>query len=134
MHHALHHGRGRARKGEKEPWLIATNLPSSWLTKQFYSRRMWIDEMFGDFKRHGWDLEQTRLHHFRRLSRLTLAVALLYLWLVAFGVQIIKRGLRHLVDRTDRRDLNLFRIGYDALERFLINHCNFSIRLIPYFT
>ena len=34
---------------------------------------------FGDFKGHGFDLESTQLHDFLWISRLTLAVALLYL-------------------------------------------------------
>jgi hypothetical protein len=38
---------------------------------------MWIEEMFADFKGHGFDLESTQLRHFERLSRLTLAVAML---------------------------------------------------------
>ena len=61
--------------------------------------------MFGDFKKHGFDLESTMLRHFLRLSRLTLAVALLYVWLISVGGRTIRDGLRHLVDRVDRREL-----------------------------
>ncbi len=89
--------------------------------------------MFADFKRHGFDLESTHLRHFLRLSRLTLFVALLYLWCVAFGSSIIKRGLRPLVDRSDRRDLSIFRIGYDMIQRFLTNGKSLTIRLLSYF-
>jgi hypothetical protein len=88
--------------------------------------------MFGDFKKHGFDLESTRLRHFLRLSRLTLAVALLYFWLVTFGSQAIKNGKRRLVDRSDRRDLSIFRIGFDMLERCLLNNEPISIRPVPY--
>lgn len=95
---------------------------------------MWIEEMFGDFKRNGADLETSRLRHFLRLSRLTLVVAILYVWLVAFGASTIKRGQRRLVDRADRRDLSIFRIGHDMLERCLINSRPISIRHVPYFT
>ena len=56
--------------GEKEPWCLATNLPDRKLTLHYYVQRMWIEEMFGDFKKHGFDLESTLLHHFLRLSRL----------------------------------------------------------------
>lgn len=118
--------------GEKEPWLLATNLPSKKLALKTYRPRMWIEEMYGDFKKHGFDLESTHLSHFLRLSRLTLAVALLYVWLVAFGSQTIKNSLRRLVDRADRRDLSIFRIGYDMLLRCLNNDLPFSIRSIPY--
>jgi len=64
--------------GEKEPWCLATNLPDATLTVRYYRRRMWTEEMFGDFKKHGFNLESTMLHHVARLSRLTLAVAFLY--------------------------------------------------------
>jgi len=119
--------------GEKEPWLLATNLPTRRAALAVYRRRMWIEEMFGDFKKHGFDLESTHLRHFMRLSRLTLAVALLYAWLVSFGSQVIKKGHRSQVDRSDRRDLSIFRIGFNMVERCLTNFLPLSIRLIPYF-
>ncbi|MBI3733858.1 MAG: IS4 family transposase [Chloroflexi bacterium] len=106
-------------QGEKEPWLLATNLPDAHTTRQAYQRRMWIDEMFGDLKRHGCDLETTHLRHFMRLSRLTWAVCLPYSWLLQVGRVVIRRGLRHRVDRHDRRDLSLFRIGRDSIEKRL---------------
>ena len=120
--------------GEKAPWLLATNLPTARLTRLHYSRRMWIEGMFGDFKSNGFDLEASRLQKILHLSRLTLAVALLYVTLLAFGAQTIKQGLRHLVDRTDRRDLSIFRVGFDMLERLLTNSLPVSIRLFPCFT
>ena len=99
-----------------------------------YKRRMWIEEMFGDFKKHGFDLESSHLRHFLRLSRLTLLVAFIYVWLVALGSQIIKRGQRRLVDRADRRDLSIFRIGLRIVERWLANGNPLAIRLVPYFS
>jgi hypothetical protein len=78
-----------------------------------------IEEMFGDFKKHGFDLEKTKLCHFQRLSRLTLAVAILYGWLVSVGTQTIHARDWHLVDRKERRDLCIFRIGLRYIERCL---------------
>lgn len=121
------------RRGEKQPWFLVTNMPDKALALRLYTRRMWIEEMFGDFKGNGFDLEVIRLRHFLRLSRFTMAVALLYVWLVAFGSKTIKRGKRHLVDRNKKRQLSIFRIGYDMLERCLINGDAFALRLIPYF-
>lgn len=120
------------RKGESEPWLLATNLASARQTRKLYAVRMWIEEMFADFKGHGFDLEASRLTHFLRLSRLTMAVALLYVWIITFGSQAIKNGKRRLVDRSDRRDLSIFRIGFDMLERCLVNQQPISIRPSPY--
>ncbi len=108
---------------------LATNLPDLRLALQAYARRMWIEEMFGDLKRHGFDLETTMLRHARRLSRLTLAVALLYVWCIAVGTHTIRAGRRHLVDRKDRRDLSIFQIGLRYLEHQLINGLSFQIPL-----
>jgi hypothetical protein len=118
--------------GEKEPWCLATNLPDLRMALQFYRLRMWIEEMFGDFKSHGFDLEHTMLRHFERLSRLTLAVALLYVWLISIGTRTVRDGLRNLVDRTDRRDLSIFQIGLRFIERCVINVLPYRVLLCSY--
>lgn len=119
------------QRGEGQPWLLATNLPSRQATLRGYRLRMWIEEMFGDLKGHGFDLESTHLRHFTRLSRLTLLVVLLYIWLMTSGVRVIKNGLRYLVDRRDRRDLSVFQIGLRFVERRITNLLTVSIRLVP---
>lgn len=120
------------KPGEKDPWLLATNLTCSQAILQAYRRRMWIEETFGDMKRNGFDLESTHLRHFLRLSRLTLAVVLLYVWLVAFGSQVIKSGQRRCVDRSDRRDFSIFRIGRNMAERRITNGKELNISFILY--
>ena len=117
------------QKGEKEPWCLATNLPNASLTLRYYRRRMWIEEMFADFKKHGFDLESTMLRNSPRLSRLTLAVAFLYVWLLSVGSRTIRSGLRHFVDRKDRRDLSLFQIGLRFIDRCLLLSLSFSLPL-----
>lgn len=118
--------------GEKEPWCLATNLPDLSMALRYYRFRMWIEEMFGDMKKHGFDLELTMLRHFDRLSRLTLAVALLYVWLVSIGTRTIRDGLRNLVDRSDRRDLSIFQIGLRFIERCVVNARVFQVTLCSY--
>lgn len=120
------------KKGEKEPWLLATNLPGSRQALLAYNRRMWIEQMFGDFKGHGFDLESTRLRRIGKLSRLTLAVCLLYVWLVENGAEAIKRGRRRLVDRSDRRDYSVFRVGWNMLDRALAQAAEPVTRILPH--
>lgn len=120
------------KAGEDQPWCLATNLPDLKMALKFYARRMWIEEMFGDFKKHGFDLESTMLRHFLRLSRLTLAVALIYVWLLSVGGRTIRDGLRHLVDRKDRRDLSIFQIGLRFVERRLSTALSIRIPLFSY--
>jgi len=117
------------QKGEKDPWCLATNLPVASLTLRYYRRRMWIEEMFADFKKHGFDLESTMLRNSPRLSRLTLAVVFLYVWLLSIGSRTIRAGLRHFVDRKDRRDLSLFQIGLRYIDRCLLQSLAFSLPL-----
>ena len=107
------------KPGEEHPWLLATNLPSQHETLKAYKRRMWIDEMHGDLKAHGFFLVDSHWSAFTRLSRLTFAVVLLYLWIVLQGAKVIKHGQRRLVDRNDRRDLSVFQIGLRSIERRL---------------
>jgi hypothetical protein len=121
------------KRGHEVPWLLATNFSSQRETLRAYRRRMWIEEMFGDVKGHGFHLEDSHLRHWLRLSRLTLAVALLYVWLVALGSRVIKNSQRSLVDRVDRCDYSIFRIGFNMAERRLANAESFSITFVPYF-
>jgi hypothetical protein len=118
--------------GEKEPWCLATNLPDEQMALRFYRLRMGIEEMFGDLKKHGFDLQRTMLRHFERLSRLTLAVVLLYIWLISIGTRTVRGGLRNLVDRTDRRDLSIFQIGLRFIERCVINALSYRVLLCSY--
>jgi hypothetical protein len=130
---ALYHLPQQTPSGRNgHPWCLATDLPDRRMTLRFYACRPWIDEMFGDFKKHGFDLEQTMLRHFQRLSRQTLAVALLYIWLVSVGTKTIHSGGRHLVDRKERRDLCIFQIGLRLIERRLTNGLAFKIPLYSF--
>ncbi len=118
--------------GKDEPWCLATNLPDRPMTLQAYARRMWIEEMFGDLKSHGFDLERTMLRHADRLSQLTLAVAMLYVWSISIGTKTIQNSQRDQVDRKDRRDLSIFQIGLRFIERRLINSIPCPVNLCVY--
>lgn len=119
-------------KGEKEPGIwFPTGLNHMLL--RLYRRRMWLEKMFGDMKSNGFDLERSRLRHFLRLSRLTLAVCLLCVWLVATGEHVLTKQLFAEVDLSDRRDLSNFRLGWDFIERRLALHDPFPDVFIPNF-
>jgi hypothetical protein len=106
-------------RGHAHPWYLTTNLLTAHRTLRCYQRRMWIETLFGDFKRHGFHLRHSRLGTAERLSRLTLVVCLLYVWLVAMGHWVQHSGQVRQVDRWPRRELSLFRLGWDWVERCL---------------
>jgi len=111
---------------------LATNLPDKQMALQAYARIMWVVEMFGDMKGQGFDLEGTMLRHIEKLSRLTLAVALLYIWSISTGTKTIRNSLRGQVDRKDRRDLGVFQIGFRIVERLLVNSLPCPVTLCVY--
>jgi len=121
--------------GEDEPWCLATNLPDRRMTLQAYARRMWIECNYAnvcDLKSHGFDLECTMLRQANKLSRLTLAVALLYAWSLSIGTRTIQNSQRKQVDRKDRRDLSIFQIGLRFIECRLINLIPCPVNLCVY--
>ena len=121
------------KRGEKEPWYLATNQLSGLPALRLYKRRMWIEAMFGDMKGHGVNLELSRLRTSARLSRLTLAVCILYVWLITVGEYVLLHGFHGDVDRPNRRDLSIFRLGWDWLERRFVFDDPIPILLRPSF-
>lgn len=119
-------------EGEEEPWYLVTDVEGSWLTIRTYKKRMWIEEMYGDMKGHGFDLEATHMRNPDRLSRLVLGVCLVYVWLISLGSWVVKSGQRHLVDKKSRRDKSYFRIGWSWLKRCLSQGQSLKLRFAPY--
>lgn len=118
--------------GQDEPWYLVTDQAGGHQIIHLYRLRMWVEEMYGDMKGHGFDLEATHLQDVDRIARLVLAVCLTFVWLVALGSWVVKRGLRHFVDHKSRRDKSYFRIGWDWLARCLRLDKPFPFRFIPY--
>jgi hypothetical protein len=102
-------------KGEDEPWFLVSDRPVERAAGciSAYKRRMWIEEMFGDMKRNGFDLESTHLREAKRIERLMLGVCIAFVWLITLGSWVVKNGHRHLIDVKSRRDKSYFRLGWD---------------------
>jgi len=107
------------QKGEDEPWYLVSDRAGRRNLIRIYKVRMWVEEMYGDLKGHGFDLEATHLNDAQRISRLVLAVCITFVWFITLGSWVVKRGFRHLVDHKSRRDKSYFRIGWDWVERCL---------------
>jgi len=118
---------------EDEPWYIVTDQVADYYMLLDYSRRMWIEEMSGDFKDGRIHLQKSRLWQPNRLSRLLLALCIAYTWLIHLGAYLIKRGWRHLVDRTDRRDRSLPHLACLWLQRCLNTGKSVHVGFRPHF-
>ena len=118
--------------GEDEPWYLVSDQVGKTTLLKIYGKRMWVEEMYGDMKGHGFDLEATHLQDATRISRLFLGIAILFVWLITLGSWVVKRGYRHCVDHKSRRDKSYFRLGWDWLERCLGLNRPIPLRFKPY--
>lgn len=117
---------------QDEPWYLVCDQAFGKRIIRLYKIRMWIEEMYGDMKGHGFDLESTHLRDEHRISRLVLGVCLAFVWLISLGSWVVKNGRRHMVDRKSRRDKSYFRIGLDWVENCLRLSHDIRFRFIPY--
>lgn len=120
------------KQGEDEPWYLVSDCRGDRAHIKRYEKRMWIEEMFGDMKGHGFNMEATHLRDSERIMRLLLGVCLVYVWFIALGSWLVKRGYRNLVNRKDRRDKSYFRLGWDWMERCYHLNQSYVFRTVPY--
>ena len=95
---------------------------------------MWVEEMYGDMKGHGFDLETAQLKQADRIDRLFLGFCIVFVWLITLGNWVVKRGYRHLVDHKSRRDKSYFCLGWDWVERCCALNWPIPLRFKPYFS
>ena len=98
---------------------VMTNLVANWQTYLRGKRRMWIETVFRDWQSGGFHLDQSGISERERFARLLLPLVIAYLWLVAVGRWVVKRGYRSLVDDGAARSwkYSLFQIGVAWKER-----------------
>lgn len=110
-------------KPYKKPIYLISNIqkPIQCICKK-YRKRFKIETMFSDKKGRGFHLEKTHLRCPNRLKKLLLAVAISYLCMTYLGVHIQNtEEKRTRIDRNDRTDKSLFRLGIDWLTHSLTN-------------
>jgi hypothetical protein len=98
---------------------VMTNLPPTWQTYVRGRRRMWIETVFRDWQSGGFHLDESGITDRERFARLLLPLVIAYLWLIAVGRWVVKRGYRTLVDDGEARSwkYSLFQIGVAWKER-----------------
>jgi len=111
-----------------DPWFIATNGYPSRRTLCDYARRFGCEELFSDIKARGFNLALSQLQHAARFSRLLLAIALLYLWVLCVARRVCLSGqLRSLTYRIYDHRYSLFQIG----RRWLAKQLTLGQSLVP---
>ena len=82
----------------KEGWFILTNLASLELAITAYKQRFDIEEMFRDFKKGGYNLEDTSVAG-ERLIVLIMLIAIAYTAATIQGQQIKRKGIQKYIGR-----------------------------------
>lgn len=104
---------------DQSHWFFVTNLPTLKEAKHWYRQRFKIETLFSDIKGRGFKINKSRLKDPVRVSRLLLAVAIAYIFVVFWGVDAIRSGSFKLMLRADRFDHSLFTLGFKQIHRLL---------------
>ena len=100
----------------ENPIYLVTNLPNASFAAWYYRRRFRIETFFSDQKSRGFHIHKSHLANPQRLSRLLVAACLAYIWMISLGLFTLASGNNKLIDRTDRVDKSIFRLGLDWLK------------------
>ncbi len=97
--------------GYEEAWFLVSDRKASSTRVGEYGRRMRVEATFQDQKSRGCFIECSRFSHREHLNRWLFAVYLAIWWSAHLGMSCMHHGHREQVDRTDRRDKGILRIG-----------------------
>jgi hypothetical protein len=110
----------------EEPLFLVSNIDNPYQACRFYRRRFRIETFFSDQKSRGFHIHKSHLAHPARLSRLMIAACLAYIWMICQGLQVIAANKTSLIDRTERLDKSLFRLGLDWIKYALKKRLDFQ--------
>jgi hypothetical protein len=105
--------------GEDEPISLVSSLPASFEPHLVYELRSSIETLFGNNKSRGFQFARTHITEPEQLDRLFLVLAIATCLMLGLGTHLFIIGHSKVVDRSDRRDLSLFQLGYRYLLRLL---------------
>ena len=97
--------------GATQPWFLFSDQPAQPRRAQEYADRFAVEATFQDAKSRGWDLEAPPLVARDRLNRLLLVLALTVWLALHYAASCLHHGQRAQLDRHDRRDKGLLRLG-----------------------
>lgn len=123
-------------EGYAEPWLIVTDLEPELADACWYGMRSWVECLFKDSKRGGWQWHHTKITSPKRAERHWLARALATLWVVSVGGEADATlpassfddlpsthiARRRSTNSKSPRLLSCFRRGFLVILSALLNH------------
>lgn len=98
-------------EGYEEPWIVVSDKRAAHKRVTEYAKRMKVEATFQDQKSRGCFIECSRFKNRAHLHRWLFVVYLASWWIAHLGGSCVHHGQREQVDRKDRRDKGLLRIG-----------------------
>jgi hypothetical protein len=100
--------------GQKEPWLIATDLDDPKLVERLYRKRMKIEHGFRDWKHHLRLKGTPKVKSAKHLNRLLTGVVVLYWYLCLLGTRLNRK--EHRAEVTCWGRLSHFKLALELVE------------------
>ncbi len=97
--------------GYKEPWFVISDRKASHGRVKEYALRLRVEATFEDTKSRFFLIECSRFPNREHLKRWLFALFLSIWWIAHLGGSCIHHGQRDVLDRQDRRDKGLLRLG-----------------------
>lgn len=97
--------------GYKEPWFLISDRKASPGRVKEYALRMRVEATFEDTTSRFFLMECSRFTNREHLTRWLFALFLSIWWIAHLGGSCIHHGQRDVLDRKDRRDKGLLRLG-----------------------
>ena len=113
-------------RGYEQPIYLLSNLEGKYLICRYYHRRTLIETLFSDQKSRGFHIHKSHLSDPERVSKLLVATCLAYIWMIMQGLWVVANGRVGWIDRTDRQDKSIFRLGLDWLRHCLKRNQEFE--------
>lgn len=116
----------------KKPLYLISSLTSIDDICSAYGKRFKLETLFSDQKSRGFHIEKSHLSDPQRLARLLFAAALAYIWMIFQGLEVFfDHDKRSFIDRPNRHDKSLFRLGFDWLKVALTRGFDFNVLFHP---
>jgi len=119
----------------EEAWFILTNLDTLESAISAYKKRFDIEEMFRDFKKGGYNLEDTKVSG-ERLISLILLISIAYTSATIQGQEIKRKGVQKYVGRikeygrTERRHSSFYIGLYGQTWINFVDNCKELVELL----
>lgn len=118
-------------KGQEEPIYLVTSLSDVSYALECYKKRFRVETFFSDQKSRGFHIQKSHLSDPVRLSRLIIATALAYCWLVFLGATVMEQRWVKLIHRGSRCDLSYFQLGLVWLDHCLNENIPVNVCFSP---